>query len=162
MDTIRLLRKTGITVLALYSLSTTTPAFSNTDYIVQPGDTLCEIAERFEVRCADLMARKGLEKASLIYPGQVLSISSAAATPSKDPDAEATADAEPEPTPAVAQSTTEPVDKVPTPRSRLPEPTFSRSTRRRVPAIRSSPPKPSAATRLRRPYLRPKRHCGLR
>ena len=39
MDTIRLLRKTGITVLALYSLCTTTPAFSNTVYIVQPGDT---------------------------------------------------------------------------------------------------------------------------
>ena len=102
MDTTRLLRKTGVTVLALYSLCTTTPAFSNTVYIVQPGDTLCEIAERFEVRCADLMARNGVEKASLIYPGQVLSISSSAATPSKDPDTEATADAEREPTPAVA------------------------------------------------------------
>ena len=113
MDTTRLLRKTGVTVLALYSLCTTTPAFSNTVYIVQPGDTLCEIAERFEVRCADLMARNGVEKASLIYPGQVLSISSSAATPSKDPDTEATADAEREPTPAVAQSTTEPVGKVP-------------------------------------------------
>jgi len=116
MYTIRLLRTTRFAMLALSSLAVTTPAFSNTDYIVQPGDTLCEIAERFEVRCADLMARNGLKKASLIYPGQILSISNAPSIPATDPVTPAPAEAEP--VPAVAQPTVEPaVKEVPAPES---------------------------------------------
>ncbi|HCF72715.1 MAG TPA: hypothetical protein DES72_03075 [Gammaproteobacteria bacterium] len=118
MYTIRLLRTTRFAMLALSSLAVTTPAFSNTDYIVQPGDTLCEIAERFEVRCADLMARNGLKKASLIYPGQILSISNAPSIPATDPVTPAPAEAEPVPVPAVAQPTVEPaVKEVPAPES---------------------------------------------
>ena len=45
-------------------------------YTVQPGDTACEIAERFEVRCADLMALNGLDENDIIYPGQSLKITS--------------------------------------------------------------------------------------
>ncbi|SVB59170.1 uncharacterized protein METZ01_LOCUS212024, partial [marine metagenome] len=111
MYTIRLLRTTRFAMLALSSLAVTTPAFSNTDYIVQPGDTLCEIAERFEVRCADLMARNGLKKASLIYPGQILSISNAPSIPATDPVTPAPAEAESVPVPAVAQPTVEPAVK---------------------------------------------------
>ena len=118
MYTIRLLRTTRFAMLALSSLAVTTPAFSNTDYIVQPGDTLCEIAERFEVRCADLMARNGLKKASLIYPGQILSISNAPSIPATDPVTPAPAEAESVPVPAVAQPTVEPaVKEVPAPES---------------------------------------------
>ncbi|MCS5688106.1 MAG: TolC family outer membrane protein [Acidimicrobiales bacterium] len=99
-------------MLVLSSLTVATPAFANTDYIVQPGDTLCEIAERFEVRCADLMARNGLKKASLIYPGQILSISNAPSLPATDPVTPAPAETAPVPAPAVvAQPTVEPAVK---------------------------------------------------
>jgi outer membrane protein len=111
MYTIRLLRTTRFAMLVLSSLTLATPAFANTDYIVQPGDTLCEIAERFEVRCADLMARNGLKKASLIYPGQILSISNAPSLPATDPVTPAPAETAPVPAPAVAQPTVEPVVK---------------------------------------------------
>ena len=43
-------------------------------YIVQTGDTLCEIAEGFNVSCASLMEVNGLSTNSLIYPGQVLTV----------------------------------------------------------------------------------------
>ncbi|MED5406749.1 MAG: TolC family outer membrane protein [Pseudomonadota bacterium] len=112
MYTIRLLRTTRFAMLVLSSLTVATPAFANTDYIVQPGDTLCEIAERFEVRCADLMARNGLKKASLIYPGQILSISNAPSLPATDPVTPAPAETAPVPAPAVvAQPTVEPAVK---------------------------------------------------
>ena len=112
MYTIRLLRTTRFAMLVLSSLTLATPAFANTDYIVQPGDTLCEIAERFEVRCADLMARNGLKKASLIYPGQILSISNAPSLPATDPVTPAPAETAPVPAPAVvAQPTVEPAVK---------------------------------------------------
>jgi len=45
-------------------------------YTVQPGDTACEIAERFEVRCANLMTLNGLDENDVIYPGQSLKITS--------------------------------------------------------------------------------------
>ena len=43
-------------------------------YTVQTGDTLCEIAEGFNVSCASLMEVNGLSTNSLIYPGQMLTV----------------------------------------------------------------------------------------
>ena len=43
-------------------------------YTVQTGDTLCEIAEGFNVSCASLMEVNGLSTDSLIYPGQMLTV----------------------------------------------------------------------------------------
>jgi LysM repeat protein len=46
---------------------------SGETYIVQPGDTLWELARQFAVSVADLQAWNGLEKA-LIKPGQQLTV----------------------------------------------------------------------------------------
>jgi outer membrane protein len=56
--------------------SASTWVLAQNQYTVQPGDTACEIAERFEVRCADLMALNGLDENDVIYPGQSLKITS--------------------------------------------------------------------------------------
>ena len=45
-------------------------------YTVQAGDTPCEIAERFGMRCVDLMAINSLEKDDLIHIGQRLRLAS--------------------------------------------------------------------------------------
>jgi len=56
--------------------STSTWLSAQNQYTVQPGDTACEIAERFEVRCADLMALNSLDENDVIYPGQSLKMTS--------------------------------------------------------------------------------------
>ena len=73
------------------------------DYVVQAGDTLSGIAERFGVSLADLMRANGLSYPGLIYAGQTLRIPAeqgsaapaaaapAAATPSAEASAEAAA-----------------------------------------------------------------------
>lgn len=50
-------------------------------YTVQTGDTLCEIAEVFEVSCASLMEANSLGADSLIYPGQILTVMSTREAP---------------------------------------------------------------------------------
>ena len=47
-------------------------------YVVARGDTISEIAERFGLRTADILARNGLGWSSLIFPGQVLALGGAA------------------------------------------------------------------------------------
>ena len=63
------------TTVILIGMGSTWVSAQN-QYTVQPGDTACEIAERFEVRCADLMALNGLHENDVIYPGQSLKITS--------------------------------------------------------------------------------------
>ena len=63
------------TIVILIGSASTWVSAQN-QYTVQPGDTACEIAERFEVRCADLMALNSLDKNDVIYPGQSLKITS--------------------------------------------------------------------------------------
>ncbi|MEK9941079.1 MAG: TolC family protein, partial [Gammaproteobacteria bacterium] len=71
-------------------------AAQTTQYIVQTGDTPCEIAESVSQPCAELIAANNLGANPIIYPGQILMIPSA----SQDPQpAEAS---------AVAQSASEP------------------------------------------------------
>ena len=50
------------------------PVYASTTYVVQSGDTPCEIAELFRVPCADLLAANGLLSNAFIYPGQVLEV----------------------------------------------------------------------------------------
>ena len=63
------------TIVILIGSASTWVSAQN-QYTVQPGDTACEIAERLEVRCADLMALNSLDKNDVIYPGQSLKITS--------------------------------------------------------------------------------------
>ena len=68
--------KTFLRTLVVLIGSASTWVSAQNQYTVQPGDTACEIAERFEVRCADLMALNGLDENDIIYPGQSLKITS--------------------------------------------------------------------------------------
>ena len=52
-------------------------------YTVQRGDTVSAIAARFGLRTVDVLTLNGLSWKSTIYPGQVLRLSAAAATPAK-------------------------------------------------------------------------------
>jgi outer membrane protein len=72
------------TVVILMASGSTWVSAQN-QYTVQPGDTPCEIAELFGVRCADLMAWNGLDESGVIYPGQSLKITS---TPAVESDEE--------------------------------------------------------------------------
>ncbi len=83
------------TIVILIGLGSTSVSAQN-QYIVQPGDTACEIAERFEVRCADLMALNGLGENDVIYPGQPLKITR---------KADVESDAEESQTPAITVTT---------------------------------------------------------
>ena len=70
------------TIVILIGSASTWVSAQN-QYTVQPGDTACEIAERFEVRCADLMALNSLDENDVIYPGQSLKITSEPAVESE-------------------------------------------------------------------------------
>jgi LysM repeat protein len=43
-------------------------------YIVQPGDTLYTIANKFNITIEDIISANNLENPNLIYPGQLLNI----------------------------------------------------------------------------------------
>lgn len=47
---------------------------TSTAYRVQKGDTACNIAERFKMRCAELLAMNGLQRNSIIRIGQQLRV----------------------------------------------------------------------------------------
>ena len=59
--------------LSLYIGSQGASAQSNL-YVVKSGDTPCEIAESYQVPCADLIAANSLGSNPVIYPGQTLVI----------------------------------------------------------------------------------------
>ncbi|HIP06002.1 MAG TPA: LysM peptidoglycan-binding domain-containing protein [Gammaproteobacteria bacterium] len=75
------------TVVILMASGSTWVSAQN-QYTVQPGDTPCEIAELFGVRCADLMAWNGLDESGVIYPGQSLKITSAPAVESDEEESQ--------------------------------------------------------------------------
>ena len=50
-------------------------------YTVQAGDTPCEIAQTFGMSCAALLEANGLGADSLIYPGQVLTVTASGGIP---------------------------------------------------------------------------------
>ncbi|WP_311259210.1 LysM peptidoglycan-binding domain-containing protein [Microbacterium sp. WCS2018Hpa-9] len=50
-------------------------------YTVQPGDTISSIANRFGLRTVDVLTWNGLGWRSVIYPGQTLSLTAGATTP---------------------------------------------------------------------------------
>ncbi len=62
-------------------------------YVVRPGDTVSSIASRFGLRTVDVLAWNHLSWRSVIYPGQTLTLRTAAASPA------------PAPAPAAATST---------------------------------------------------------
>ena len=63
---------TGITVAALPAPAT---------YTVVKGDTISSIAARYGLTTVGVLALNGLSRTSLIFPGQVIKLTSAAATP---------------------------------------------------------------------------------
>ena len=75
------------TVVILMASGSTWVSAQN-QYTVQPGDTPCEIAELFGVRCADLMAWNGLDESGVIYPGQSLKITSTPAVESNEEESQ--------------------------------------------------------------------------
>jgi LysM repeat protein len=65
----------ALLVVLLFAVPTSAAAASATDnYIVQPGDTLADIAVRQGVSIGPLMQANGIGDADLIYPGQSLVI----------------------------------------------------------------------------------------
>jgi LysM repeat protein len=62
-----------------------------TTYVVQPGDTVYDIARRFGLRTADVLAWNGLTGRSLIHPGQTLALSGPAAPAAPVPSSTAAA-----------------------------------------------------------------------
>ncbi|MFF5627026.1 LysM peptidoglycan-binding domain-containing protein [Microbacterium sp. NPDC012755] len=58
-----------------------------TSYVVQPGDTVSAIAQQHGLRTTDVLAWNGLTWRSVIYPGQTLTLTGAAAPASPAPSA---------------------------------------------------------------------------
>ncbi len=70
-------------------VSAATPAASrNVTYIVEPGDVLALVAERFEVTLEAIMERNGITNAELIFVGQELVIPGEASEPTPAPESE--------------------------------------------------------------------------
>jgi len=64
----------GAQVAKLESLPPEEPQLSGRQYVVQRGDTACEIARAFAVQCRDLIQLNGLGRRALIRVGQKLDI----------------------------------------------------------------------------------------
>lgn len=69
------MRKVFIAVVLVALVSTTAaPAFADTIYVVQPGDTLSKISLQFNVSVQALMSANGITNPNLIFAGQRLVI----------------------------------------------------------------------------------------
>ncbi|MGH2522618.1 MAG: LysM peptidoglycan-binding domain-containing protein, partial [Anaerolineales bacterium] len=64
----------ALLIVALLLPSAALPAYADTTYVVQPGDTLFLISVRFNVTIAAIMAANGLTNPNLIFAGQRLTI----------------------------------------------------------------------------------------
>ena len=73
------LAKTLREILLTSAKSNTAVAATPTSYTVVPGDSVSSIAGRYGVSTASVLALNGLSWKSLIFPGQVLKLSTAAA-----------------------------------------------------------------------------------
>lgn len=62
------------------------------DYVVQPGDTLRDIAARFGVDLKAMIAVNGLPNPDLIFPGQHVVVPTGGAGPAEAPEADASGD----------------------------------------------------------------------
>jgi LysM repeat protein len=62
-------------------LPTAGTAFADTIYVVQPGDTLSRIAQRFGVAMASIMSANGIVNPNVIYVGQRLTIPTGSTNP---------------------------------------------------------------------------------
>lgn len=70
-------------------VSASTPAASrDVTYIVEPGDVLALVAERFEVTLEAIMERNGITNPELIFVGQELVIPGDASEPTPTPESE--------------------------------------------------------------------------
>ena len=70
-------------------VSAATPAASrDVTYIVEPGDVLALVAERFEVTLEAIMERNGITNPELIFVGQELVIPGEASDPTPTPESE--------------------------------------------------------------------------
>jgi LysM repeat protein len=56
------------------------PAADHAYYLVQPGDTLSQLAERFGTRVEAIAQANGIENPNLIFPGQALYLPAASTT----------------------------------------------------------------------------------
>ncbi|MDQ4138711.1 MAG: LysM peptidoglycan-binding domain-containing protein [Actinomycetota bacterium] len=65
--------------------ATIRPAAVPSTYLVQDGDTVSDIAGRFGLSTASVLAANGLGWKSLIFPGQVLKLDTTAGTPGSAP-----------------------------------------------------------------------------
>lgn len=61
------------------------PAQPGFDYLVEPGDTLFDIARKFGVTLEEIVAANGIEDPAMISAGQMLRIAGAAFTPTPTP-----------------------------------------------------------------------------
>lgn len=74
--------------LATPALRAVPMATAPSSYVVQPGDTISAISERFGLRTADVLAWNALTWRSVIYPGQTLSLSGTSVPASAPPAAQ--------------------------------------------------------------------------
>ncbi|WP_141893680.1 LysM peptidoglycan-binding domain-containing protein [Microbacterium kyungheense] len=77
------------TVAALPAVAVVATQAAPATYTVARGDTVSRIAARFGLRTADVLALNGLGWSSVIYPGQVLRLTAAAASAPATPAAPA-------------------------------------------------------------------------
>jgi len=77
------------TVAALPAMAVVATQAAPATYTVVRGDTVSRVAARFGLRTADVLALNGLGWSSVIYPGQVLKLTAAAASAPATPAAPA-------------------------------------------------------------------------
>jgi LysM repeat protein len=119
-------------------------AAADRTYTIQPGETLSEIAARFDVSVNDLATANGITNPALIRAGQVLTIPSSSPAP-----AETGTTATPTWTPIVLSTSTRTASRTPTPTptrgtptptpTRTPSPTATRSGPSPTPSPTNTP-----------------------
>jgi LysM repeat protein len=79
-----------IAAVCVAGLSVPDVSHADSEYVVQNGDTLFGIAQRLDIRLADLMRANNLTATSVIMPGQQLTVPAGAASPAPAPTGGAT------------------------------------------------------------------------